>query len=307
MAPDRPSFVSQQGSILSSLTLEDVVARLRSALVSTALPFSLALMGGGTPAVAQQSAQTIQEWSLQNVRAAWCVHFLMDSAEADRELPRDFRTVRAADFTELSPAIKNLISGEPEFQAWVPALWCSFYFDQAKVGDQTLGSDTPDLSDTQYLGIWLIGSSPGRAATADATTPSYYVATMRTPNWRMIRLAETSLIKMDYAEPAIGKVPEASDDRYRVEMGRTIITWDGHLAGDSASAAPPSDQTWWMISSRGARMRAQVRLTMEKRQNVAGTLQIAGNDRLAKSLRASPIRMVGPLNWGGMGTLSFSR
>jgi hypothetical protein len=42
-------------------------------------------------------------------------------------------------------------------------------------------------------------------------------------------------------------------------------------------------------------------------QNVAGSLQIAGNDDLAKSLRASPIRMVGPLYWGGAESITFVR
>jgi hypothetical protein len=123
----------------------------------------------------------------------------------------------------------------------------------------------------------------------------------------MIRLAETSLIRMEHAEQAIGKVPEGTDDRYRVEMGRTIITWDGHLAGDSAGVAPQSVQTWHTLNSRGARIRAQVTLTPQMQQNVAGSLQIAGNDDLAKSLRASPIRMVGPLYWGGAESITFVR
>jgi hypothetical protein len=257
-------------------------------------------------ASAQESTQVLQDWTLQNVRAAWCVHFLMDSAAADKELPKEFRTVRASEFPELSPAVRTLMTGEPEYQGWVPAQWCSFYFDQAQIGDQTMGDPNPDLSKTQYVGVWLIGSVPA-SERQSPVKPSYYIATMRTPNWRLIRLAETALIRMEYAEPHIGKVPEGVDDRYRIEMGRTIITFDGHLAGDSASTASLSEQTWWSLGSRGARIVAQLRMQAEKRQNVAGTLQIAGNDDLAKSLRASPIRMVGPMQWGGTGTISFAR
>lgn len=276
--------------------------RLRSRYVLMWVALALA----AASVSAQQSAQPLQEWTLQNVRASLCVHFLMDSAVADKELPKEFRTVRASDFPDLSPAVENLIAGEPEFQSWVPAQWCSFYYDQVKIGDQTLGNANPQLGDTQYLGAWLIGAVPTQEAGAPAK-PSFFIGTMRTPNWRIIRLAETSLIRMDHAEPEIGKVPEGTDDRYRVEMGRTVITWDGHLAGDSARAATPSEQTWHSLNSRGARIRAQVTLSPEKRQNIAGSLQIAGNDDLAKSLRASPIRMVGPIDWGGTGSLSFVR
>ena len=279
--------------------------RLPSRLMSKSFTlWSILTLSGG--AAAAQQSQALQEWTLQNVRAAFCVHFLMDSAKADKELPKDYRTVRASDFPELSPAIRNLIAGEPEYQGWVPAEWCSIYYDQVTIGDQTLGDANPELGETQYLGAWLIGAMPVHE-TGPPAKASYFIATMRTPNWRMIRLAETSFIRMEYAEPAIGKVPEGLDDRYRVEMGRTIITWDGHLAGDSASGAPRMEQTWHSINSRGVKIRAVVNLTPEKRQNVAGSLQIAGNDDLAKSLRASPIRMVGPIDWGGAGTLSFVR
>ncbi len=267
------------------------------------LGFALAL--GGAPLGAQESGQALQEWTLQNIRAAWCVHFLMDSVAADKELPREYRPVRAAAFPSLSPAISHLVAGEPEFQAWVPALWCSFYSDQVKIGDQVLGDANPEPDKRQYLGVWLIGAAGSRPG--EDSTPAYYMATLRSPNWRMIRLAETSLIRVEHAEPAMGKVPEHSDDRYRVAMGKTIITWDGHLAGDSAGAAPAVGQIWLGLNSRGARIRGSLDLRAEKRQNVAGSLQIAGNDDLAKSLRASPIRMVGPISWGGTGTLTFSR
>ena len=282
------------------------MARLRSILISKSLPLWFALSLAGATAGAQQS-QSLQEWTLQNVRAAWCVHFLMDSTAADKELPKEFRTVRAADFPGLSPALKNLIAAEPEFQGWVPAQWCSFHYDQTKIGDQTLGSATPELEDTQFLGAWLIGAVGSQDPPGPPAGSTYFTATLRTPNWRMIRLAETSLIRMDYAEPAIGKVPEGRDDRYRVEMGRTIITWDGHLAGDSAISAPAEEQTWLSLNSRGARIRALVKLTPAEQQNVVGTLQVTGNDPLAKSLRASPIRMVGPLHWGGTESMSFVR
>jgi hypothetical protein len=288
------------------VTEEDVVRRLHTLLISRSFLAGLAFALAAADAHAQ-STTALQEWTLQNFRASVCVHFLMDSATADKELPKEYRTVRAADFPELSPAVKTLISGEPEYQAWVPAQWCSFYYDQVKVGDQLLGDAAPDLDHTQYLGAWLIAGVPAQESGAPAN-PSYYIATLRTPNWRWIRLAETSLIRMEFAERSIGKVPEGTDDRFRVEMsGRTVITWDGHLAGDSAWAAPRSEQTWYALNSRGARIRAQVTLTPEKRQNIAGSLQVAGNDPVAKSLRASPIRMVGPLSWGGSGTLSFAR
>jgi hypothetical protein len=305
VAVDGVSFVSLTDPT-KFLLKEDGVPRLPVRLTAGSLILG-ALLSPARPALAQQGDQPLQEWTLRNVRAALCVHFLMDSAAADKKLPKEYRTVRASDFPDLSPALRNLIAGEPEYQAWVPARWCSAWFDQVQVGDQTLGKDNPGLDDTQYLGAWLIGAVPVQAPAGPPAGASWFIATMRTPNWRLIRLAETSLIQMEHAEQTIGKVPESTEDRYRVEMGRTIITWDGHLAGDSAAAGMTSEQTWHALNSRGARIRARVAMAPAQQQNIVGSLQIAGNDDLAKNLRASPIRMVGPLNWGGEGVLSFVR
>lgn len=275
-------------------------------MLQRVLPLTMGLMlGAGAPNHAQQ-VPTRQAWELQNLRATWCIYFLMDSTTADKELPSEFRPRRAADFPDLSLAIRSLVLNEPTYQGWVPAQFCAAHFDQATVGDQTVGAVAPPLEETQFLGMWLIGASPV-SGEGPATEPSFYIVTLRTPNWRIIRLAETSLIRIEHAEPLIGKVPESTEDRYQVKMGRTLITWDGHLAGDSAWSAPPQNEKWWSLNSRGARLLADVQIRPDSAQNVAGTLQIVGRDDLAKSLRASPIRMVGPVTWGGSGSIVFSR
>ncbi len=284
-----------------------MVTRSSTCIRRLCCSFAVGFLAVTSSVAAQQTPEVRQEWSLENFRASWCVHFLIEPAMAEDDLPRQFHARPARGFPELIPAIHNLIQGEPNYADWVPSEFCSVHVDQIKVGDALLGTSNPPLSDTQYLGVWLIAASPTSAAADSLSRPSYFVSTFRTANWRLIRLAETSLIQVQYAEPSAGKVPESTEDRYRVKMGGTVLMWDGHLAGDSARAAPLSEQDWWSLNSRGARQLAQVRWQPEKAQNVVGSLQILGKDNLAKNLRASPIRMVGPVMWGGQGTVVFSR
>ncbi|MEO8199237.1 MAG: hypothetical protein ABI679_01830 [Gemmatimonadota bacterium] len=281
------------------------MARL-TAFARRFLPLLSLVLGVSTVSRAQQSSQVVQHWSLDNLRAGWCVSFLIDPAMANDDLPRGFRARAASTFPGLSPALSTLIRNEPNYATWIPSQFCAGHFDQVKIGETVLGDARPALNDTQYLGMWLIAGAP-IAPAPDSATQTFFLATLRTSNWRLIRLAETALIPAEYAEPFAGKVPESIEDRYRVKMGGTSLTWDGHRAGDSAWTAPGIQQKWWAVNTRGARIMADVRMQPDSAQNVAGTLQFTGKDDLSKSLRASPIRMVGPLMWGGSGSIEFTR
>lgn len=253
------------------------------------------------------SAQTIQTqaWQLQNFRARWCVYFLMDSTTADKELPREYLPRRAADFPGLSPAVTRMIKDDPSYGAWVPAQFCTTHFDQARVDDRAVGDSATIAPDAQILSTWLIG-----ATTASDTTrsrPTYFVADLRSSNWRLLRQGEIWMLRGERVESELGKVPESTEDLYRVRMGRTVITWEGHLAGDSAWAAPAVEENWYTQSSRNALISARASFHADSAQNIAGTLRIEGKDDLAKSLRASPVRMVGPMMWGGGGAIDFTK
>jgi len=230
----------------------------------------------------------------------------MDSTTARKQLPHEFQALSAGSFPGLSPAVQSLIQSDSTYRSWVPAQLCAMHFDSLSTGVQTLVPSGPGLDDAQFLGAWLIGAFP-TSSSPEAGKPSFYVATLRASNWHLVRAAELALIKLEEAKTVSGRIPETTEDRYQIRIGHTIITWDGHLAGDSAWAAPLLEQNWWTVTTRGARLFAQVKIAADSAQSVAGTLQIVGKDDLAKSLRASPIRMVGPMTWGGSGSIVFTR
>jgi len=114
-------------------------------------------------------------------------------------------------------------------------------------------------------------------------------------------------LRGDRAEVTVGKVPESNEDLYQVRIGRTVIRWEGHRAGASAWAAPAVEENWYTDSARNSRITGLASFRPDSAQSIAGTLGIVGKDDLAKSLRASPIRMVGPMMWGGGGKIDFSK
>ena len=260
-------------------------------------------LGVGATGAAQD--QQAQSWQLNNLRARWCVYFLVDSLTAEKKLPGNYRPRPARDFPGLSPAITRLIHDEPTYAAWIPAQFCSSHFDRARVDDQQVGDSAAVLEDSQVLSTWLIGASPAADSTSGRAT--YFIAALRSNNWRLLRQAELWALRGDRLEATVGKVPESTEDLFQVRIGRTVVTWEGHLAGDSAWAPPAVEESWYTDSSRNSRITGLASFRPDSAQSIAGTLRIVGKDDLAKSLRASPIRMVGPMMWGGGGKIDFSK
>ena len=104
------------------------------------------------------------------------------------------------------------------------------------------------------------------------------------------------------------KVPGSADDRYELKIGKTVILFDGHAAPDSTLGTAPVDQSWVFSASRGGvvwRISAVLQPTLTRA--LVGALRIQGKDELATALRASPIRLVGPIYTGGRGQILFRR
>jgi hypothetical protein len=71
-----------------------------------------------------------QAWSLQGLREAYCVRFLVDPRAAAKEVKSGFRPIPASQDRTLHPAIQQLIRYQPEFAAWSASNLC-FYFADA--------------------------------------------------------------------------------------------------------------------------------------------------------------------------------
>ena len=86
----------------------------------------------------------------------------------------------------------------------------------------------------------------------------------------------------------------------------TTLIWEGREVGNVS----PADSLALDLVVDGRRSdlwNGRVSLTPREQKALVGTLQVQGKSFLAEALKASPIRMVGPVQSGGAGTLRFSR
>jgi len=104
------------------------------------------------------------------------------------------------------------------------------------------------------------------------------------------------------------RVPGGTEDRYELKVGKTLIMFEGHAAPDSTLLTAPVEESWVFAGTRGGVVwRILAALQPTSTRALVGALRIQGKDDLAMALRASPIRLVGPIYSGGTGEILFSR
>jgi hypothetical protein len=114
---------------------------------------------------------------------------------------------------------------------------------------------------------------------------------------------------------SVGKVPEededgvpSTDDRFQMRIGKTVVTWDGRLAGDTVPVPGPMAISWTATTgSRGGFLNGQMTLAPSYSRAMAGALKVDGKDALARALRASPTRFAGPAYLGGAGSVTLKQ
>jgi len=246
---------------------------------------------------------TTFSWALHDVEFAACVEFLMEPATATEQLPEDVIVVPAVSFRALAPVLQREIQGDTVHGSWIPARLCTAEAKSLSAGDRLL---TPDKKiKSEVVGYWAIAA---RRAEGDQALDRWYAVTLWTNDWHLEKLTESAYIPMTVFKRALDSVPESNRHQYQVRIGKTVLSWEGELVGRDSTASeslPPT--TLFLDGIRGTRWTAPVTPQLQWTRYLPGIFRVQGKDDLAKALQASPIRMFGPMYWGGETVVSFDR
>jgi hypothetical protein len=251
---------------------------------------------------AQTEAKVKDEktWSLDGLRAGYCVNFLMNPKDADDELKQGFLLLRADQDRSLHPALRQVIHAQPEFGAWVPSRLCFYYVDAVSIGDRRIADK--NARKVQMLGAWSIATvEQGGGGRRDLVRDLY------TSRERVKSAAATKLVPVQEAEAGFRAAKDTSSAEYNQKIGKVRLVWIGRAAGDSTRVAQPIVESWRVAGLRGAPWSAQLALSPVWQRGLVGSLRVEGKGDLAEALKSSPIRFVGPFYYGGKGQLSFTR
>jgi hypothetical protein len=252
--------------------------------------------------LAAQSARDpkdAQVWDLQGLRTGYCVRFLLDPGKAPRLPKNEFALVRADQDSHLHPALRSVIATQPEFASWTPSRLCFYYLDAVQVGTHRVA----DKKKPQMLAVWSL------AATAQKFGGQRdFVVELLGGKGGLSRAAEASGVSMEEVRAAVADAADTLLDSYSVKVGKTLLVWNGRPARDSTRLSRPVLESWSMVGLRSLGIwQTELELAPQWSQPLVGSFRVEGKGDLAKALKASPIRFVGPLYRGGGGKLRFRR
>ena len=256
--------------------------------------------GGAGPLLGQtDTGRQGPVWTLEGLQAGRCVRFLMDPAAAAKQLRPGSRLIRADQDQNLHPSLRSVVSQQAEFASWAPASLCLYYADAIRLGARRLGSKDPRKR--QMLGVWAV------AATEQGGSRRDFVLELFGGSGELAHSAEQAKVKLREAQSSRSKPVQSENDLYDVKVGKTRLIWNGRAAGDSTRVESPLRELWLTRGASGTVWRVQATVQPTWMRSLVGVLTVEGKDDLARALKASPTRFVGPLYFGGGAELRFSR
>jgi hypothetical protein len=257
----------------------------------------------GAPSVAGQSETDHEEsraWTLQGLRTGYCVRFLIAPEAASRKLKDGFQLIRADQDANLHPALRQTIQHQPEFASWSPSSLCFYFTEAVQVGERRVVEK--DTRKSQMIAVWTLGTVEQRARVRRDLALDLYGN-----RGSLIRAAQQSGVRLREAETSVAERADTTTDVYSVKLQKAVLIWRGRPAGDSTRVEQPIRESWSVPGLRTGVWTTQLTMRPAWSQPLVGALTVEGKGDLAKALKGSPIRFVGPLYHGGSGELRFLR
>ncbi len=253
---------------------------------------------------AQQANGSGYVWAFRDVTFSTCVDFLMDREMAEKQLEAGYQVVPAGSFTALSPVLGREIEGDSARSALIASQVCVIEAPTMNSGDG-LYSPTKKMGPREAVAYWAI------AGMRSGGTPSFdqwIVVDYWTNDWQVRKQTESAFVPASTFKRSLAPVPESNRHTYSMAFGKTVLSWTGELVGrDSTASTEQRSATQVFEGKRTIKWTATLSAAPQWTRYLPGVFHVEGKDDLAKALKASPIRMFGPMEWGGDARIVFTR
>lgn len=237
--------------------------------------------------------------TLTDARGGYCISYLVDPAVATEFAPSGATLSPAGKGAGLSPFLARVIQDEPQFAAWIPAAICIGRYGGAAIDGREVAKAKSDKAIT-IVTSWVAVSDPLGVSGATAVLQS-----ISFNESRLLRPLQAFGLSVDERAPVILPA-EADDTQVDLKLQKTKISWVGHPTGDPRVGSTQS-MSFGLAGARNSIWRVTASTSPAETRLMVGALRVEGKDILAKALKSSPIRAVGPQETGGTAELIFHR
>lgn len=239
-------------------------------------------------------------WHLDDSRGSFCVWYLADPAMAADLAPKGTVFAPAGAGTALPPPVARLVRDEPQFGSWIPAAICVGLYGTVTVDGEVAArakGDRPVLVMTHAIAAMAPRGQEGAG---------YFLLELSTDNGMLARVAEDAGLQVERREVTRVSGREGGDEAWHFQVKKAKLLWSGHATGEPR-VEPTRTMSFGLAGSRTSSWLLTAKFTPDTLRLLVGQLRVEGKDDLAKALKASPIRAVGPLEQGGRAEWRFTK
>ena len=252
------------------------------------------------PAQTAKEQREAQVWSLQGLDTGYCVLFVIDPRAASKQLKRGFRPVPAGQDGMLHPALRQVIQHQPEFGSWSASRLCFYFSDAVQVGSRRVAEKNP--RNQQMLAVWTLAAEDEESRVRRDLAVELFAG-----RGNLRRAGESAGVRLREAHASVIDSAGSATDVYSMKLERTTVVWRGRSTGDSTRVDHAMEESWSVPGTRLGLWSVHFAFRPLSSRALAGSLTVEGKGDLAKAMKGSPIRFVGPLYRGGTAELRFSR
>lgn len=263
-------------------------------------PLATALLLLAPITVAAQVEAKQSTWQLDDSRGSFCVWYLADPALAPDIAPKGTLFAPAGTGSGLPAALARLVRDEPQFGSWIPAAICIGRYGRVTVDGEVAAQAKGDRA------VLVMTHAIAATAPRGQEGAGYFLLELATDNRTLAGVAEDVGLRVEQRE--IARVPsrEGGDDAWHFQMEKAKLVWSGHPTGEPRVEATRT-MSFGLAGLRTSSWLLEATSAPDTVRLLVGQLRVEGKDDLAKALKASPIRAVGPLEQGGRSEWRFTR
>lgn len=259
----------------------------------------LAVLGlAGAVALPAQSADSAR-WTMHGSQRGYCIWYLVDTATALSLVPHGVTVAVLSGVPNAPAALLRVAQDEPRFAGWVPAAFCLHFYDSVALDDRTIATEGRGRE-------IVIATSSIAAADPFGTHAGHYLLSLMS-NDRQVRNAAGDLnLGPDDITMTSRDRGEGGDSDITFESGGVRIIWTGHPTG-TPDVGTTQAMSFGYAGSHRVNWAIAIQDQPANQRYMVGSLEVDGKNTLAKALKASPIRAVGPEWFGGSAEMTFHK